>query len=274
MHPVIFQTDFFGLLDEPWTLHAYGLLIAFGFMSAMLLAKRQAEREGEDPEQVIDLAFYLLLAGLIGARAVFILTQLDKYLQDPLQIFMFWKGGLVFYGGFIGAAVYLVYYSRRYKINFFKFADLLVPFLAMAHAFGRLGCLCAGCCFGKVTDLPWGITFPMGSMTHQAHQSSGMVSIADLPLPVHPTQLYEAGAELIMFFILISLRPKKRFHGQILLIWLAAYPVIRSVIELFRGDKIRGVHGFLSTSQIISIVVAGVAVGLYFHLRKKRDLAQ
>ena len=274
MHPVVFQTDFFGLLSEPWTLHAYGLLIAFGFMSAMMLAKRQAEREGEDPEQVIDLAFYLLLAGLICARIVFILTQMDKYARDPLQIIMFWKGGLVFYGGFIGAAIYLVYYSRRYKINFFKFADLLVPFLAMAHAFGRLGCLCAGCCFGKPTDLPWGIVFPIGSMPHQAHQSSGLVSLADMPLAVHPTQLYEAGAELIMFFILISLRPRKRFHGQILLIWLASYPVIRSVIVMFRGDKIRGVHGFLSTSQYISIAVALVAAILYFHLRKKRNEAE
>jgi phosphatidylglycerol---prolipoprotein diacylglyceryl transferase len=272
VHPVVFQTDFFGLLSQPLVLHAYGLFIAIGFMSAMLLAKAQANREGEDGDIVVDMAFWLLLWGLVGARSIFILTQLDKYLADPTQVLYFWRGGLVFYGGFIGAAICLIYYTRRHKLPFFKFADIFVPFLAMAHAFGRLGCLCAGCCFGKPTDMPWGIVFPKHSMPHQAHQEAGDVLFNQLPLAVHPTQLYEAGAELLMFFFLLSLRPKKRFHGQILLVWLAVYPVIRSVIELYRGDKIRGVYFLgLSTSQYISIGVALSAAIIYFFLRKKRD---
>ena len=273
MHPEVFRTDFFGLLSQPLILHAYGLFIAIGFMSAMLLAKRQANREGEDGDIVVDMAFWLLLWGLVGARVIFILTQMDRYLADPTQILYFWRGGLVFYGGFIGAAICLIYYTRRHKLPFFKFADLYVPFLAMAHAFGRLGCLCAGCCFGKPTDMPWGIVFPLRSMPHQAHHEAGEVLFNQLPLAVHPTQLYEAGAELLMFFFLLSLRPKKRFHGQILLVWLSVYPVIRSVIEIYRGDKIRGVYFLgLSTSQYISIGVALSAAIIYFYLRKKRDV--
>ncbi|MEE2960088.1 MAG: prolipoprotein diacylglyceryl transferase [Myxococcota bacterium] len=268
MYPVVFSTDLFGLLDKPWSLHFYGLLIAIGFMTAMLMAKRQAEREGEDGEEIVDIAFYLLLWGLVGARAIFILTQLERYMSSPLDVLMFWKGGLVFYGGIIGAAFYLIYYSRRYGLPFFKFADIFVPYLAMAAVFGRMGCLCAGCCFGKPTDLFWGIQFPVGSMAQHAHMGAGLVGVGDLSLAVHPTQLYEAGAELVLFATLAWVRGFKSFHGQLLLIWLSAYSVIRILIEIVRGDKIRGVY-LLSTSQYISIGIILVAIGLLFHFRRK-----
>lgn len=270
MHPVLFSTTFFGLFKEPWSLHVYGLLIAAGFLLAMQLAARQAGREGEDPDRLIDLAFYLLLAGLIGSRIVFIFTKLDQYIANPLEIVMFWRGGLVFYGGFIGAAVYLVYYARRYRLDYFKLVDLMIPYVAMAHAFGRLGCLAAGCCFGKPTEMPWGITFPVASMAHQQQQSQGLVQLGESALPVHPTQLYEAGFELCLFWLLLSIRPMKRFHGQLFLVWLSIYPIGRSIIELFRGDKERGVYGLLSTSQYISIVVACAAIAVYVYLRKQR----
>jgi phosphatidylglycerol---prolipoprotein diacylglyceryl transferase len=272
MHPILFQTDFFGVLSEPWSLHTYGLLIAVGFLVAMMLSKRQAEREGEDPDRVVDLAFYLLLAGLIGARVVFIFTKLDEYLRRPIEIFMFWRGGLVWYGGFIAAALYAWYYAKKNRLAFFKVTDLLVPYMALAHAFGRLGCVAAGCCFGKPTTLPWGIVFPNNSMAQQAQQAAGLVGLTDHALPVHPTQLYEAGAELCLFWLLVLVRPHKRFHGQLLLIWLAAYSVIRSIIEMFRGDKERGVY-ILSTSQYISIGVIVAAAAIYWHLRRKRVAA-
>ena len=271
MFPIIHDFDFFGILAEPWSLHTYGVLIATGFIFAMKLGQRQALREGEDPDRVVDLAFYVLLTGLIGSRIVFIFTKLDDYLKNPIEILMFWRGGLVWYGGFIAAAAYVAWYCKRYRLNFFKHADMYIPLVALAHGFGRLGCLAAGCCFGKPTAMPWGIVFPNGSMAHAAHQSSGLVAFGDPALPIHPTQLYEAGFEMAMFWFLTLLRPHKRFHGQLLLIWLALYPIARSIIEVFRGDTVRGVWFLgLSTSQIISIGVAGFAVWLYFHLRKAR----
>lgn len=274
MHPVIFQTDLFGLLSEPWSLHTYGLLIAAGFLLAMMLSKRQAEREGEDPDRIVDLSFYVLLAGLIGSRIVFIFTKLDDYVKNPIEIVMFWRGGLVWYGGFIGAALFTLYYTRRYHVSFLKFTDIIIPYMALAHAFGRLGCVAAGCCFGEpATELPWAVQFPVGSMAHHQQQADGLIGISDPSLPVHPTQLYEAGFEMAMFWLLLLLRPYKRVHGQLFLTWMALYPIGRSFIELYRGDKERGVYGLLSTSQYISIGIAIAALGLYFYLRKRQASA-
>ncbi len=273
MYPVIFKTDLFGLLSEPWSLHTYGLLIATGFLFAMTLASRQARLEGEDPDRIVDLAFYVLLWGLIGSRIVFIFTKWDDYMRNPVEILMFWRGGLVWYGGFIGAAIYEIYYCRRFRLNFLKMADLQIPYVALGHAFGRLGCVAAGCCFGKPTDMPWGIHFPVGSMAHSAQQQAGLINFGDAAHAVHPTQLYESGAELAMFALLVLFRPYKRFHGHLLLIWLGAYPVIRSIIEMFRGDKERGIYFYLSTSQYISILIAGAAIALGYYLRRQRTQA-
>lgn len=272
MHPYIFQTDLFGLLREPISLHAYGLCIAIGFLLAMTLTKRQAQREGEDPEAMVDLTFYLLLYGLIGARVVFIFTQLPLFLAHPIEILMFWRGGLVWYGGFLGAVAYLLYHSRTSCVPFFKVVDILIPYMALAHGFGRLGCLFAGCCFGRTTTLPWGIVFPAQSMAQSAQYAAHEVSAWAPALPVHPTQLYEAGAEFAMFALLLALRERKRFHGQLFLLWVSLYPIIRSVIEMFRGDKDRGVY-ILSTSQYISIGVGLMALVLFFVLRKGRGVA-
>lgn len=270
MHPVLFSTTLFGFLNEPISLHVYGLLIAMGFLLAMQLAAREAGREGEEPDRIIDLSFWLLISGLIGSRLVFIFTKLDQYIANPAEIVMFWRGGLVFYGGFIGAAFYLIYFARKHHIDYFKIVDIMIPYVAMAHAFGRLGCLAAGCCFGKPTEAPWGITFPVASMAQQQQQSQGLVSFDSPALPVHPTQLYEAGFEIGMFWLLLMLRPHKRFHGQLFLVWLAVYPIGRSIIELFRGDKERGIYGLLSTSQYISIGVALAAIVVYVILRNRR----
>jgi phosphatidylglycerol:prolipoprotein diacylglycerol transferase len=270
MHPVIFKIDLFGLLSEPWSLHTYGLLIASGFLLAMVLASRTARREGEDPDRIVDLAFYVLLSGLIGSRIIFVFTKLDEYVKNPIEILMFWRGGLVWYGGFIGAALFMIYYTRRYRLSFFKFVDICIPYTALAHAFGRLGCVAAGCCFGRPTDVAWGITFPVGSMAQQAQQAEGLVGVNSPPLPVHPTQLYEAGFEIAMFWLLTFLRPYKRVHGQLFLVWMAVYPIGRSIIEMYRGDKERGVYGLLSTSQWISILIAGAAVAVFIYLRKHR----
>lgn len=273
MHPTLIQTDLFGLLADPWTLHTYGLLIATGFLIGLTLAKRQAAREGEDPEQIIDLAFYLLVAGLVGARVVFIITKLDEFVANPIEIVMFWRGGLVWYGGFVGAVGYIYYYCRKHQMQFFKVVDILIPYMALAHAFGRLGCLAAGCCYGSPTDLAWGIVFPVGSMAYREQIDAHLIAHGQHALPVHPTQLYEAGAELGMFFLLLWARRYKRFHGQLFLVWIGLYPFIRSVIEMFRGDKERGVY-VLSTSQYISIGIACAALLLGIGFYRQRAQLQ
>ena len=271
MHPELFSIGLFGLLKEPWPLHTYGLFIAMGFLLAMHLAKRQAQREGEDPEQIVDLCFYVLVAGMVGGRIVFIFTKFEAFAREPWEILAFWRGGLVWYGGFMGAVAYLAYFVRRQRMNFFKTTDLLVPSMALGHSFGRLGCLAAGCCFGRVTEQPWGIVFPNGSMAHTEQMVSGLIRFGQRALPVHPTQLYEAAGELALFALLVYWRERKTFHGQLFLIWLSVYPILRSIIEMFRGDKERGVYYVLSTSQYLSILVALAAAVMAWHVHRQRQ---
>lgn len=168
------------------------------------------------------------------------------------------------------AAIFVIYLCRKPRLDYFKIVDILIPYLAMAHAFGRLGCLAAGCCFGKPTDFGWGIVFPTNSMTHSQYLVDGLVAAHEHPLPVHPTQLYESGAEILMFAALLLFRTRKRFHGQLFLAWLACYSIIRSFIETLRGDTERGLYYGLSNSQWISLGVAITAVTLFVVLRKRR----
>ncbi len=274
MYPDLFSTSFFGLLSEPWSLHFYGLLIALGFILGVSIAARQAEREGEDPEQLVDLAFNVLLSGLVGARVVFILTKLPDFLADPWDILRIWRGGLVWYGGFLGAVIYLAWSSRKKRLAFLKIVDLLIPSAALAHSFGRLGCLAAGCCHGAPTQLAYGIVFPQHSFAHAQQLANHLIGPLQASLPVHPTQLIEASAELGLFWLLVLTRRNKRFHGQLFLTWLACYPVLRTLIEMTRGDSERGVYGNVSTSQVLSLVVALGGAALWAVLRHQRQKVQ
>jgi phosphatidylglycerol:prolipoprotein diacylglycerol transferase len=269
MHPVLFETTFFGLFSPPWQIYSYGVLIAAGFLLAMLLGVRAARASGEDPERIVDLGFYVLLSGFVGSRLLFILIKLPVYVESPARVLKFWLGGYVWYGGFIAAALYVLYYCRKHRVPFLKYADIMVPYMALAHGFGRLGCLAAGCCYGSPTLRPWGIRFPIGSLVHQAQQSAGLVGMAEPPLAVHPTQVYESLVEFALFVGLLALRRRQRYDGQLLVTWLSFYAVARFIVELFRGDLERGVYG-LSASQYVSIGILAVAVILVSRLRAVR----
>lgn len=274
MHPVLI--DVFGLFK----LHTYGLMIAIGFLTGMQLGVREARRvdlgEKKDFDQfILDLTFWILLVAMAGSRLLFIMVEWEKdYSKDPLRIFRFWEGGLVFYGGFLASVIFSVYYSRKKKRDFFQVADTLIPSVALGHVFGRLGCFAAGCCWGKQAEnFPLAVRFPPGSLAYQSMQSAQVIAY-DAPhtFPIHPVQLYESIGELLVFFILLAVRTRKRFHGQVLLTYLFLYPILRTTLEFFRGDKARGVDILfgLSTSQLISVMVAIVAVFLLVYLTRRR----
>jgi len=274
MLPELFRIPPFGPFSEPFVLHPYGLLIVLGFICVTLMIGRQAKRFGEaDPEAFVDLAFYFLLMGLLGSRLLFIAVNWRDYAAHPIEIFYVWKGGLVFYGGFILAFFYGIYWAYRRQISFFKIADYMIPMVAFNHAWGRLGCLSAGCCHGKTTDSILGIVFPLESGVQALQQSQGLIGYSSMPLPVHATQIYEALGEVLLFLLLVLMRSKKRFHGQLVLIWLSLYPILRSVVEIYRGDTERGfvIPDVLSTSQFISIFVALTAVILLIYLRRQKN---
>jgi phosphatidylglycerol:prolipoprotein diacylglycerol transferase len=182
MHPVLFQ---FGNLS----FYTYGLLVAIGFLLGIALAMKEARRMGEDPEVILDLAFYLLLAGIIGSRLFYVIENFASYRLSPLDILKFWKGGLTFYGGLIPALMAGIWYVKKHNLRVLKILDIIAPSAAIGHAVGRLGCFSAGCCYGRVCDLPWAVVF------------TDPKSLAPLGVSLHPTQIYSS---LNAFFIFLS----------------------------------------------------------------------
>ena len=296
MHPELVRI--FGLHVQ-----TYGLLTAVGFLAAFVITLRQARRQGLDPDRLLDLGLFILLAGFLGARLLFVLTDVQFYIEtcrggkaprtlgevlyDCTRALHIWEGGLVWYGGFLAALGVGVWVCRRRGLSPLRTADLIMPGVALGHVFGRLGCLAGGCCYGKPTSSALGISFGPASLAYQDLTDA----LEPLPLAtprLHPTQLYEALGELLIGLGLLALGTRKRFHGHLLLTYLAAYPLLRTIIEIFRGDAARkyivtlstprlnaalglpeSLPSFLSTSQCISLVVAAGAVALYVTLRRR-----
>ena len=195
--------------------------------------------------------------GCISSIVIVHFSNPNLFLSDPLEIFRIWNGGLVFYGGFVIALITAILYLKRKKLSLFLTADIMAPPLALGHFFGRLGCLFAGCCYGKATDLPWAITF------------TNTESLAPLGVPLHPTQLYAAINNLLIFVFLWFFRRRKKFDGQIFWIYVLLYGVTRSFIEMFRGD-FRGelILGVLSISQVIAATMTVMAVVMLILLHR------
>lgn len=251
MHPVAFQLG-------PLTIHWYGILIAVGFLLGIWTASRRGLRDGLEPQRISDLAMWLLVGAIIGARALHVISYWDtEFKGRPLwEIFKIQNGGLVFYGGLIGAVIAGTLYGRWKKLPWFKTADALAPSIALGSVFGRIGCLMTGCCYGQKCDLPLAIHFPEVHETHGA--------------PVHPTQLYDSFANLLLYLGLAWLYRLKKFDGQVFGVFLVAYAVLRSTVELFRGDYQPGeIHAGLTPAQWVSVAIVIAGVALLVFLRRK-----
>jgi len=246
----------------PVTIHTYGFLIATGFLVALALALRETKKTDLPNERIIAAGFYALIAGIIGARLFFIATNLAHYSEHPIDMIKIWEGGLVFYGGVLFAVPAVIWYVKRNALPLWQTADIWAPSIAIGHAIGRLGCFCAGCCYGRPAEgLPWAVTFTRPD------------SLAIIGTPLHPTQLYESAAEFLNFLILITLRRHQSFRGQLFWVYILNYSIIRSVVEMFRGDEVRGFlfPGF-SYSQSISVVMFITAAVFLYILKKRKSL--
>ncbi len=234
MHPILFQ---FGRL----TIYTYGLFVALGFFLAIWVAGREAGRLGMEPRKVQDLGLVVLISALVGARLFYVLVEWEYFVEHPLQVFEIWKGGLVFYGGFVAAALASLAYVRHEGLPVWPTADAVAPGLALGQALGRIGCFFAGCCYGAECRLPWAVTFtdPRG--------------LAPLNLPLHPTQIYSAVGNFVIFLVLyFGFRKRWGGTGRVFSLYLVLYPAFRFVVEFFRNDP-RGSLGPLSTSQALGI---------------------
>ena len=257
MHPILFTIPLLGGIK----IYTYGLMYALAALTAIYTSVRLGEKDGYVPDKLMDLSFYLILGNLVGARTLYVMTDWQRFADHPLDIFKIWEGGIVFFGGLLGAIATAAYLIPRYKMNFLKAGDFFMPGLALGHAIGRLGCFASGCCYGKHLDFPLSITFPSQPFT-----------LAPPGLPLFPSQLVESFCLFILGGFLLYLWPRKKFDGQVFLVYLIAYSVIRSILEIFRGDSIRGflIDPWLSTSQFISLCLIMVALVVYKYLSKKR----
>jgi phosphatidylglycerol:prolipoprotein diacylglycerol transferase len=273
----------------PLRIAPYGIMVALGLLAAIVLGGRENQRiRLMTAEQFEKVALWTVLWGLICSRLFYVFTDLARFMDKPTSIIAIWEGGLVFYGGPIGSVLYLTYHfvirrsgpvegtkvatSKEGWQRMLRFFDLGAPMLALAHAMGRLGCLCAGCCYGAAHEGMLALHYPEGS---PAWIAGGMGR--------YPIPLVESGIEALLCLWLMNLRLRKKFHGQVMLHYVMIYPAARFVLEMFRGDAVRGyvaklstpginealgldpaVPVMLTTSQFISIIVVATAIVLIF----------
>ena len=247
-------------------INTYGVFLAIAFLCGILVTVKLAERDGLPRQKIYDLSLWMLLAGLIGSKILMLFTE-PEYRENPMLLVSldFLRSGGVWYGGLLGGVLVGYLLMKRYQLPWWKTADAFAPGLAIGNFFGRQGCFAAGCCWGKPTTLPWGVKF-----TDLGHQITGV----PIDTYLHPTQLYESFAMLLVFFFLFWLHKRKRFSGQVILAYALLYSVIRFAIEFVRDDPRGDILGLttltgLSTSQLISMVI-GICALILLVVRRRR----
>ncbi len=260
MYPRLFELPWSAGNFGPITVYSYGVLLAAAYLLGLKLAMVRAKARGLDANRVLDLGIYIIISALIGAKLLLLITDFRAFTTNPRELLTLARSGGVFYGGLILAVVVALWYIRKVKLPLWTTTDVFAPGIALGHVVGRFGCLFAGCCYGKPTTLPWGITFTDPFAAANVGTPLGV--------PLHPTQLYEAGAELLILVVLLMTERKgKPFAGRTFWLYMLLYAISRFIIEFFRGDD-RGAVGMFSTSQFISIVLAPLAIVMLVYLSR------
>ncbi|MFO7871124.1 MAG: prolipoprotein diacylglyceryl transferase [Kiritimatiellia bacterium] len=291
MHPVCFHIGDYAV---KW----YGVMMAAGFLAGFFFMVRLGRREGRDAAFCSDMLLWLMIGGIAGARLAYVAAHLQSYLSEPVRILYVWEGGLIYYGGFVGAAVGLYVFTRTRHDRFLPVADLVAAAVPLGHMFGRLGCFLNGCCFGKVykgwlavrpeltSSIGWSqyyngliqnerVSYLMGrlargSITETEFENTlstlaqkGLIEQSQtMALPVHPVQLYEAGLNLILYLCLVWLFRRRKFDGSVMAAYFMGYAGVRLFTEFFRGDE-RMMLGGLTLAQMLSLVFFGIGLAAW-----------
>ena len=245
MHPILFEFGNFRI-------YSYGVMVTLGFLIAVYVASREAKRIGISPQQIFDIGLYALLCGIVGARALHIILDFRYYINHPFEIIMLNRGGLAFHGGLLTGIISAWFFIKRNGMPLWKTADIIIPYVALGQAIGRIGCFLNGCCYGTPTYLPLGIRLP------------GHI------LRLHPTQLYSSIFLFLAFIALKKLYRKKRFNGTVFFSYFIIFSFGRFFIDFFRGD-LKIVFFGLKTSQIISIFIFFTSFASLALMKRRRE---
>ena len=238
----------------PFTVHGYGLMIGIGIVAALCLSWHRAKKRAMSQETVTTLFLWVLLFGFLGAKLLFLLTELPRVIQNPLPYLG--SDGFVVYGGILAGLLFLWIWSRRTGQPLGKWMDVVLPGVSLAQGFGRIGCFLAGCCYGRPTDSPLGVVFPAGSL-------------APSGVPLLPTQLFSAAGDFLLAAVLLLLDRRGGKEGHLTVWYLALYGTGRFLLEFLRNDP-RVAVGLLSTSQFISLFIIALALVLALRQKKRR----
>jgi phosphatidylglycerol---prolipoprotein diacylglyceryl transferase len=246
VYPVLFSSQFLKI-------HSYGLLVAIGVLCALCLVRWSARKQGLNPDLAVDLSLFIIFFGFVGARLFYVGLYWDYFVEEPFEILKIWKGGIVYYGGMIGGlAGFAVGHRLLLKstgTSFLEALDLVVPAIALAQGFGRVGCFLNGCCFGSESDLPWAVQFPFA--THL----------------VHPVQLYESIFCFLLTVHLVKLSRRRHSAGAVAFSFFSWYAVGRFIIELVRGDNPSSIFG-LTVPQLMSVGILACTIITFLALTR------
>jgi phosphatidylglycerol:prolipoprotein diacylglycerol transferase len=259
MRPVLFDIPFLG-----FGLHTYGVLLAAAFLAALWVALRGARRAGFSRDPILDIWIAALISGIVGAKLLLYLLDLDYYLSNPGALLWGLRSAGVFYGGLVAALGTCVFMVHRKGLPGWKLADIAAPAIALGQSIGRVGCFAAGCCYGKVSSLPWAVTF--------TDPEASRITGVPLEIPLHPAQLYMSAGNLLLFGALLLLSRRKSYDGKVFLWYLLLYGVMRGSLEFLRGDPRGELAGF-STSQWIAVAAIVTALVLMWTRRGRRASA-
>jgi phosphatidylglycerol:prolipoprotein diacylglycerol transferase len=259
MHPEVFH---WGVLH----IRSYGLMLAIAFLVGTAIAAREARRLSLDEDQVVTVVLIVLIASVLGARALYVLEHIEEFRRSWGSVVAVWQGGLTFYGGLIAGTVAGLLSARRMKLPMWTVADALTPSLALGTAFGRVGCWLNGCCYGHPTQLPWGVTFPADSFAGLEFGNA----------KIHPSQLYFAFAGVLLFAILWALRRRVTTHGVLFWIFMLLYSIVRVPLDATRAYEAQAVLLRLGDFAITESQIESFAIGMFsllMILRLRREAA-
>lgn len=252
MYPVLLQ---FGNFE----LRSYGVIVALSFVIGLWLSSKEAERKGLEPTLIQDFAIYALFGGIVGARIYFVLfSEPVYYLKNPWDILAVWHGGIGVIGSLIGGSLVAIWYCRKKNISFLKFGDILVPGIALGQTVGQFACLLNGDSYGKLTDLPWAITY------------TDPRSLAPLNIPLHPIEIYEMVAYFAVFLLVWKTRNKYQADGITFFTYFAAYGIARFLVEFFRGNPAIFAWG-IPAAQVFGIAAIWSSLVGFLTLGKTRE---